>query len=202
MAPAWEPTCRRTGHASCRGIGSPWPAEARRAASGPPQMLVVLVSPFDAPVRTAEAMLLFPGVAILLRWPTRRLPPTSTQPTPATGRGDPGDPVARDALLARDRSLESCGPQCRHAVYPARADADRGRPAGRGCHILRTRRDLVFSWAYPLPGQSVLPLVAADDLPRSPDILSGPPRMCPPSFRFACSMPTEPPIPCTWASEG
>ena len=40
--------------------------EARRAASGPPQMLVVLVSPFDAPVRTAEAMLLFPGVAILL----------------------------------------------------------------------------------------------------------------------------------------
>ena len=40
--------------------------EARRAASGPPQMLVVLVSPFDIPVRTAEAMLLFPGVAMLL----------------------------------------------------------------------------------------------------------------------------------------
>ena len=139
--------------------------EARRAASGPPQMLVVLVSPFDAPVRTAEAMLLFPGVAILLvadatvaadlnaahsSTPVEVIPATLSL-----------EMLCWHVTVALSRAARSADMPY-YRLGPMLIEVDRQGVVATSCELGET---WFFPGPYPLPGQSVLPLVAADDLP-------------------------------------
>ena len=138
--------------------------EARRAASGPPQMLVVLVSPFDIPVRTAEAMLLFPGVAMLLVADTAAPPAlnaahsnTQVEVIPTTLSLEMLCWHVGEALSRAARSPDMPN----YRLGPMLIELDRQGVVAASCEL----GDVwFFPGPYPRPGQSVLPLLAPDDL--------------------------------------
>jgi EAL domain-containing protein (putative c-di-GMP-specific phosphodiesterase class I)/GGDEF domain-containing protein len=138
------------------------PMEARRAAAGPAQMLVVLVAPFDIASRVAEATLLFPGVPILL------VADTSAPVTPPAADA-PVEVVATSLSLEMLcwHVAEALGRIPHHPdipnrrLGPMRIELDREGVVAASCEL----GDIwFFPGPYPRPSQSVLPLVEPNDL--------------------------------------
>jgi diguanylate cyclase (GGDEF)-like protein len=137
--------------------------EAQRAATSRPPLLVVLVCPQDTGGRIAEAAQTFPGVPILLYANS----PGQLQPgnTPAGARIEempaslPLQEICWQVAEALSRTPRTPDlPERR--LGPMRIELDRSGVVGASCDL---RGIWFFPGPYPLPNESILPLLQAED---------------------------------------
>jgi diguanylate cyclase (GGDEF)-like protein len=137
--------------------------EAQRAATSRPPLLVVLVCPYDASGRLAEAVQTFPGVPVLLY--TDSPAHLASTDTPAgvqveeQSAGLPLQEICWQVAEALSRTVRSAQTPERR-LGPMRIELDRTGVVGPTFDL---RGIWFFPGPYPRAGESILPLVQPED---------------------------------------